>query len=258
MMTQEQFLKEIKHKGWVKFDHVLKPDLVSELNEALMKAYATCRAIQLENGVDVNTDGTVHHLLGQDAHFLELLRDNCLLKHIRAYFNHDYILNSYGGVINTKNKLSYVGNMHRDIRTFYNVPMMINMLVMLDDFTLDNGATFMLTGSHQKDERPNVNHFYTNADRAVGKAGDIILFDSLLWHAAGENHTDHIRRALTLTFTRPFMKQQLDYPRLLGYDKGEEFEEELRQILGYNARVPSNLKEWYQPPHKRFYRPGQG
>jgi Phytanoyl-CoA dioxygenase (PhyH) len=258
MMTSEQFTNSLKSNGWVKFDNVLKPELIKQLNTALMSAYANCRAIQLQNGVDVNTDGTVHHLLGQDESFLNLLKDNPLLAQIKAYFNHDYILNSYGGVINTKHKLSYVGNIHRDIRTYYNVPMMLNMLVMLDDFTLENGATYMLTGSHLRDEKPDKDLFYATSDRAVGKAGDIILFDSLLWHAAGENFTDYVRRALTLTFTRPFMKQQLDYPRLLGYDKGEMFSDELRQILGYNARIPSNLNEWYQPADKRFYKPGQG
>ncbi|WP_315817034.1 phytanoyl-CoA dioxygenase family protein [Paraflavitalea speifideaquila] len=140
-------------------------------------------------------------------------------------------------------------NIHRDIRTFYNIPMMINMLVMLDDFTLDNGATWFLTGSNNKDERPDETYFYQQADRAVGKAGDIILFDSLLWHAAGKNTTDKVRRALTLTFSRPFMKQQLDYPRLIGYHRydSREFSEDVCQVIGFNSRVPANLNEWYQP-----------
>jgi ectoine hydroxylase-related dioxygenase (phytanoyl-CoA dioxygenase family) len=31
---------------------------------------------------------------------------------------------------------------------------MVNMLVMLDDFTVENGATYVLTGSHHAPERP--------------------------------------------------------------------------------------------------------
>jgi ectoine hydroxylase-related dioxygenase (phytanoyl-CoA dioxygenase family) len=151
-----------------------------------------------------------------------------------------------------------VANIHRDIRTFYNVPMMMNMLVMLDDFTLENGATYLLSASHLKDEKPSEDHFYKYAERATGKKQSILLFDSLLWHAAGINHTDNPRRALTLAFTRPFQKQQLDYPRLLGYELIETLNENLKQVLGYNSRVPTNLDEWYQPPHKRFYKPGQG
>ncbi len=132
------------------------------------------------------------------------------------------------------------------------------MLIMLDDFTLENGATWFLDGSNQKDTRPEEEYFYEHASRAVGKAGDIILFDSLVWHAAGLNMTDKVRRALTLTFSRPFMKQQLDYPRLLGFYNGNDFPEEVRQVLGYNSRVPTNLDEWYQPVENRFYKTSQG
>jgi ectoine hydroxylase-related dioxygenase (phytanoyl-CoA dioxygenase family) len=63
---------------------------------------------------------------------------------------------------------------------------------------------------------------------------------------------------LTLGFTRPFMKQQLDYPRALGYDRSETLSPALRQLLGYNARVPVSLDEWYQPPDRRLYKRDQG
>jgi ectoine hydroxylase-related dioxygenase (phytanoyl-CoA dioxygenase family) len=84
------------------------------------------------------------------------------------------------------------------------------------------------------------------------------VFDSNLWHAAGVNRSARPRRALTLAFTRPFVKQQLDYPRALGYDRGPSFSPALRQLLGYNARVPASLDEWYQPRWKRLYHTDQG
>ncbi|NII27391.1 phytanoyl-CoA dioxygenase [Pseudoflavitalea sp. X16] len=260
MMPITDFLTAIKENGWVHFKQCLEPAFVDELNSALVTTYEICRNIQLRNGLAGNTDGTVHHVLGQQPVFLQFIKRLELHDYIKSFFSVPYILNSFGGVINLPHKASYVCNMHRDIRTFYNIPMMMNMLVMLDDFTLENGATYFLSGSNKYDERPDEIYFYEHADRAIGKAGDIILFDSLVWHAAGKNTTDKARRALTLTFSRPFMKQQLDYPRLIGYDRNndEEFSEEVRQVIGYNARVPVDLDEWYQPPAKRFYKPGQG
>lgn len=259
-MTIDTFLTGIRERGWIHFPQCLEPAFVEALRDGMDLAYNTCKSIQVKNGVDVNTDGTVHHLLGQAPVFLQFIGRLELHQYMRAFFNAPYILNSFGGVINLPHKASYVCNIHRDIRTFYNIPMMINMLVMLDDFTLENGATWFLTGSNQRDEKPEENYFYEQADRAVGKAGDIILFDSLVWHAAGKNTTEKVRRALTLTFSRPFMKQQLDYPRLIGYDRYDtgEFAEDVSQVIGFNARVPSNLHEWYQPPAKRYYKPGQG
>ncbi len=249
----------MSEKGWVKFESVLEYDFIKILVRDLEKTNNQRREIQVKNGITVNTDGTSHHLLEKNTGFMEFLSRMYMDDYLKYYFDGNYILNSYGGVINMKNKASYVCNVHRDIRTFVRgVHLMCNMLVMLDDFTLENGATYVLSGSHLNPEKPEDDFFFKNADRITGAKGSIVLFDSNLWHAAGENKTDNIRRALTLTFTKPFMKQQLDYPRMLGYDLAETLSEELKQVIGYNARIPSNLDEWYQPPEKRLYRPGQG
>jgi ectoine hydroxylase-related dioxygenase (phytanoyl-CoA dioxygenase family) len=116
----------------------------------------------------------------------------------------------------------------------------------------------VLTGSHKYDIKPEAEAFYANAERILAKKGSIVLFDSNLWHAAGVNKTDSPRRALTLSYTRPFLKQQFDYPRALGYEYGEMLDDNLRQVLGYRSRVPANLYEYYQPVNKRMYQSDQG
>lgn len=255
MSTDINILSE---RGWVIIENAVEKNLLSQLHSGIDTAYRVCRDIQIKNGIAENTDGTVHHLLCFQGPFLEFLKQKYCNDLLAAFFRSPFILNTYGGVINLPKKASYVANVHRDIRTFYNIPMMINMLVMLDDFTEANGATYLLSGSHLKDEKPEDDFFYKNAERAIAPAGSVLLFDSLTWHAAGINTTEKPRKALTLAFTRPFMKQQLDYPRFLGYDKMNEFDDVVKQVIGYNSRIPSNLDEWYQKPENRFYKPGQG
>jgi hypothetical protein len=235
---------------------------VDKINQSLARIYELCRKIQVKNGIDAVTDGTVHHLIASNEMvYIKLIDKICqseIFNFIKDYFNGNFILNSYGGVINLPERPSYVTNIHRDIRFFSGeFPLMLNMLIMLDDFTLENGATYLLTGSHKKDEKPTDKEFYENSYRALGKRGDILFFNSNLWHAAGINKTDQKRRAITITLTKPFMKQQLDYPRAIGYDKLEKMGSHLQQIIGYFSRTPSNLDEWYQKPETRFYRPGQ-
>jgi ectoine hydroxylase-related dioxygenase (phytanoyl-CoA dioxygenase family) len=53
------------------------------------------------------------------------------------------------------------------------------------------------------------------------------------------------------------MKQLLDYPRALGYNRVGEFEPTIQQLLGYHSRVPANLDEWYQPFSERMYKKNQ-
>jgi ectoine hydroxylase-related dioxygenase (phytanoyl-CoA dioxygenase family) len=180
-------------------------------------------------------------------------------EYLKSYFGGNYILNAFGGNLNLTSQFTYASNVHRDVRTYTReVKFLINIIVMLDDFTLDNGATYLLGGSHLKKEKPADEEFFARADRAVGKSGSIVFWDSNIWHAAGENKTRLPRRSLSLIYSKPFMKQQFDYPRSLGHENAGTFSEEFRQIVGYNARVPSSLEEWYQPPDQRFYKKDQG
>ncbi|WPU95034.1 phytanoyl-CoA dioxygenase family protein [Mucilaginibacter sabulilitoris] len=255
----DTFNKLMDEYGWIIYEDALDTTFVDEINDSLIKAYEVRRDIQIKNGISANMNGTLHHLVERDTFTLKFLERKYCANQIGHFLTGKYILNSLGAVINQKDDKPYVQNIHRDIRSFTgDFKMMIQMMIILDDFTIENGATYFLSGSHKQDDKPEEGYFFQHADRAVAKKGSIILFDSNLWHAAGKNNTEGKRRTLTMAFTRPFFKQQLDYPRFLGYTFGEGLSEDLRQVLGYNARTPENLNEYYQPVEKRMYQPGQG
>jgi ectoine hydroxylase-related dioxygenase (phytanoyl-CoA dioxygenase family) len=134
---------------------------------------------------------------------------------------------------------------------------MINCLVMVDDFTIENGGTYLLTGSHLEERKPSDDEFFSNAIQATGKRGDILLFNANVWHSSAPNITQDNRRAIPITISKSFMKQLLDYPRAIGYNKIDNFDYEFQQLLGYHSRVPASLEEWYQPEDKRFYKKNQ-
>jgi len=245
--------------GWTLVEAALPADLLARLRTDIEDAYVAQRALQVRNGVGDGTDGTVHHLPLAGGSFLEFLDRRFCGGVLDAFFGGPYILNTFGGVLNKPNDLSYVGRVHRDLRSFSgDLPLMAQLLVMLDDFTEENGATYLLPGSHRLAQAPRDEDFFRDAIRAIAPAGSIVAFNSNLWHAAGPNRSSAPRRALTLAFTRPFMKQQMDYPRALGYERAAALSTELRQVLGYNARVPASLDEWYQPADRRLYRKDQG
>jgi Phytanoyl-CoA dioxygenase (PhyH) len=249
----------LREDGWTLLPSIVPAEAVARLARGLDEAYAQQRPLQLRNGVGDGADGTVHHLPCAGGVFLDFLADGHGQALLDRYFEGPYILNTFGGLLNLPSDASYVGRVHRDQRTFSGpVRLMAQLLVMLDEFTEQNGATFLLTGSHRLAEKPSDDLFFRDAARAVGPPGSMVVFDSNLWHAAGVNCTGRPRRALTLAFTRPFIKQQLDYPRALGYERGDSFSPLLRQLLGYNARIPASLEDWYQPPDRRMYKRDQG
>jgi len=109
----------------------------------------------------------------------------------------------------------------------------LNMLVMLDDFTPKTGGTLILSGSHRREAMPSSEEFAVGAEQIVGKAGDIVLFDSLTVHSAAPNRSADRRRALTLCLGRPFMKPQMDWPRYLSEAFQTRMDDRVRQLMGF-------------------------
>ena len=254
---------QLQEKGYCIIPDLVSPLGLDLLKEGLEVSFKKHREIQIKNGNDIVTDGVALHVVLDHPIFLEFLNylfiQSGLGEFLRTeYFKSKFILNSMSGLNNLPNKPNFSSIIHRDLR-FYtgDLPLMINALVMVDDFTEDNGPTLLLPYSHLFEDKPTDEEFHKDAIKAIGKAGSVLLFNANVWHCSSLNTTDKGRIGLPITLTKSQMKQLLDYPRALGYDKKDTFSPEMQQLLGYDARVPANLDEWYQPADKRFYKKNQ-
>ncbi|MBL8826875.1 MAG: phytanoyl-CoA dioxygenase family protein [Planctomycetaceae bacterium] len=258
MLDALEFDYLMRTRGWLIIENMIEPAFLDRLGEDLEKAIARSHDYRARRGLLERSEGSAHHVFGFNDSLDELLRRNYLNAEISHYLGGKIILNSYGGIANQTSDTTYYKRPHRDVRVcFPGHPMMVTVMVLIDDFTLDNGATHLLSSSHHVVDRPSDEWFEKYSARLVGRRGSLGVFDSAIWHAAGENRVGVKRRGLTLTYTRPFFKQQLDYPRYLSSEYEQGLDDDTRQLLGYNARVPANLDEWYQPAEQRTYRADQ-
>ena len=254
-------LIELKDKGYTIVKDLVDEIWINKLQNALNEDFLkhklkfTSEKIQIE-------DGVVLHILIENPLYLDFLQFLCdknfFLSLSNNFFKSNCIINSFSALNNLPNQPNFSSKIHRDLR-FYSgeFPVMLNCLIMIDDFTLENGGTYLLPFSHLKEEKPNEFEFYSKSEQAIGKKGDALIFNSNLWHASAPNKTNTGRKAIPITISRSFMKQLLDYPRAIGYDRIDDFSFELQQLLGYHSRVPASLNEWYQPENKRFYKKDQ-
>lgn len=253
-MGVDDFRKQMRDKGWFLFEGVVSIELIERMRIDLEKCYVRCREIQIKNGLE-NTECTVHHIIGQELSFLDCLAGyERLDEYFTAYFGGKYILNSFGGNILSKG-MSYANDIHRDIRSFSGtLPLMLNTLVMLDDFTRDNGATWLMERGHRLNDKPDESEFNESSFQITGKAGSVAVWNSNLWHRAGVNKTDKPRCSITPELSRPFFKQGYDYTKF-----AEDYMPDyLKQVLGYYSRTPTSLDDWYRKSYERFYRADQG
>ena len=77
------------------------------------------------------------------------------------------------------------------------------------------------------------------------------LFDSLVALRRNDN-TKSQRKALTIVYNRPFMKQQIDLTKATKSHIRNKCNKKMLRLLGFNARVPSNIQEFDLPIEKDY------
>jgi ectoine hydroxylase-related dioxygenase (phytanoyl-CoA dioxygenase family) len=254
--------KKLEKEGYFIMPNQISNELIIKLKDSLDYSFEKHNLIQKEQGNEINIKGVALNVLGDSINYIDLLQnffDKKIIENLeKHFFKSKFILNSISALDNQPNEANFSAIIHRDIKCYSGeLPIMINILVMLDDFTIENGATLLLPYSHKIEEKCTDNYYYKNSIQAVGKSGDILFFNSNIWHSSAINITQKRRRAIPITFSKSYVKQLMDYPRCLGYDSKNKYTKEMAQLLGYDSRVPASLEEWYQPFENRLYKKEQ-
>jgi ectoine hydroxylase-related dioxygenase (phytanoyl-CoA dioxygenase family) len=109
-----------------------------------------------------------------------------------------------------------------------------NTLWAMNDFTVENGATRVIPGSHRFDDRLAFKEGDT--EPAEMAAGSVLFYTGALYHGGGANRSSGVRYGLNITYTRAWLRQEenqylavpqaiaRDLPlpllRLMGYARG--------------------------------------
>ena len=256
-----KFIDDIEEHGYsVEKNINFSNEFLENLRVDVFKWVEICSRLQVNAGISVSGDGTAHHSLGGNDAIQELVTSHPFDSQISAFFqNIPYILHACNPVSGAPGNGGYIRNIHRDTATYIkDYRFRINVLLALEDFTDENGATKILPYPFSQNERPTDEYFIKNHKAIKLKKGEVLFFNSYLWHCGGENITTKMRPAITLSYNPAYIKQQFDYVRIMGDDFFLSATDKTKQVLGYNSRVPATLTEWYKPKNERYYKADQG
>jgi Phytanoyl-CoA dioxygenase (PhyH) len=251
--NMSDFLEQIDKIGFCTIEDVVSLDLVSRLKGDLQKA------IELEAEYHKTRNypdyGMVLFcpLYGQS--FVELLECEDFMTPVESVMGKNCILYSYTSTSLPPSKGNYASRIHNDCN--HTIPVdyitKFQTLVALDDFTLENGATYILPGSHRLQGPPSSEEFYRDAIRLTMKAGSVWYAHAKLWHAGATNNTQNWRHGVASVYCRSYMKQRIDVPKLM-HDRSSQLSAGTLQKLGFLAQVPESYDEYYAPADKRKFR----
>jgi putative sterol carrier protein len=113
----------------------------------------------------------------------------------------------------------------------------VSAMWALSDFTMDNGATHVLPGSHHGPPRSAV----TNASHAIQvpmATGSVLLYLGSVLHGGGANNTDLPRMGLVNTYALGWLRQEENHYLAIPREVANSYPERIRELMGYRSHGP--------------------
>jgi ectoine hydroxylase-related dioxygenase (phytanoyl-CoA dioxygenase family) len=113
------------------------------------------------------------------------------------------------------------------------VSIICNTMWALTDFTIENGATRLVPGTHRADRSPQPFGEPAETRAAEMPAGSVLVFDGSLWHGGGANHSTERRLGVAMNYCAGWMRQQENQQLGIPREVARGFSPRLRKLVGY-------------------------
>lgn len=242
----ETIIEEIKLKGFAIIPNQLKIDECNTINQSLEEIYLLqIKEFGEENLKIIQELDVVRCPLFYNELFVDPIKNDLILKILKELFQNKFILHLQNGIINRPHKQHHQTAWHRDIpyqEYTTSRPISINVFYCLSPFNKETGATQLLPYSHRYEKFPSIDFIDKNAIYIEANPGDVVIFDSWLYHRATPNTSNIVRYGLNHVFTVPILKQQIDLPKFLNGKYSND--EILKDLLGYSFDVPISVIDY--------------
>jgi len=257
MTRMSEAVDIVRARGFAVVRDCVDPALATEWRDALDVLVKAQRAAISER--TAQDDYMVHNPMMLDAGFYAVLEHPAVVAALDGLLGDTSIVYACTSSSMPAGGSNYSRRVHVDCpRVIPGYITNIGVIVALDDFTPENGATYFLPGSFERLDAPTEEEFFAHAERVFPRRGDLVVFNARTFHYGGLNSTDSDRHALTLNACRSYMRQRFDYPRMIAPDVASTLSPVVRRLLGFDVRVPASMEEYYLPEDQRLYKANQG
>ncbi len=238
----EECVSAIERDGYVRIPQVFSQDVVSDALERVRYWYDRTVSEQSDRMPVMNLEQPmVYNLQAKDLLFNSMVLDNEITEFVLKHFLNDRWFTSL-----PEDAPNYILRALLARSSNYQMPMHIDSFIpymgayvfimqcsiLLEDQSLDNGCTVVVPGSHLFGEYASQEAFH-DATPIEGRAGDLVIWDSRIWHAARANQSEGTRWSIVGTFCRWWIKQAFDIPGNLPQEIYEQLTDRQKAVLGF-------------------------
>ena len=231
-------------------ENVVEDTLVNELAKQVMTAIN--REVEYHGTKEYENYTRILLCSLYGGAFLKILEHEQFIQPLEFRIGNECILYTMTSSCLPPKEGNCTSHIHRDSNRIipgYNTSI-VGML-LLDDFTEDNGPTLFLPGSHKMQQAPDEKIFDHDAVPLIGKAGSVCYFDPCIWHRSTTNGSSNWRKSLLVYMIQPWMKQRFDIPRAMAEVDLSGASEKVMQKLGFLTQPPVSYDDFYQQSKMR-------
>ncbi len=245
-----QHCKNLTVYGYTAVPSMMDQGTVELLRERVEGLWSSINHQKLAGRPDRDAkDKVIYNLQNRDKLFVDILGDSFVERILMAMINDEYYrflpsdvpnyILSYYNARSSGNKLdlhidSYIPSPGRYASA-------MQVVYLLEDMEEANGCTVVVPGSHRSGEF--TDRGLMNVVPLRAKAGDLVLWDSRLWHGTTENVLGTSRWAVIATFTRWWMKQAMDIPKALPDEIYAQLTDRQKALMGFCSIPPVDETE---------------
>lgn len=249
--TVEECIASIERDGYCYLPQMFSSEQVSMALGRIKYWFDNTLSSQSERMPYLNKDQSmVYNLQSKDLFLLRMVLGCELIEKVLMHFLNDrwftsipadapnYILRSF-----LARSSNHQMPLHIDSFIPYAGPHVFIMQcsIPLEDQTEDNGCTVLIPGSHLSGKYCSQDAF-PSAVSIKARAGDLVFWDSRIWHGARQNTSGGTRWAMIATFCRWWIKQAFDIPGNLPQELYDQLTEREKGVLGYCSVPYDNEK----------------
>ncbi|MDI5891872.1 phytanoyl-CoA dioxygenase family protein [Halomonas rhizosphaerae] len=236
------YISSIETVGYAYVPQAFSQSEISEAKELVRYWFEKTQSEQSERMPRLNRNQSmVYNLQNKDMLFTRMMMGNEIIQTVLKHFLNDYWFSSLPSDAPNYILRSFLARssnhqmpMHIDSFVPYtgSHPFIMQCSILLEDQTEENGCTVIVPGSHRSD-RYAPQESFEDAISIEAKAGDLLFWDSRIWHGARENRTNGTRWAMIATFCRWWIKQAFDIPGNLPQEIYDQLTDGQKAVMGY-------------------------
>ena len=274
-MNIDNYVDKIRSDGYSIIEGLISPeecdhyvDLLEKYVDKYSNHYANKDSLSTSSLSDKSKEKVVYNLHNKDLKWFDLFENSTIKKILDISLKAGSYKNSEPyNLLNISARSPQINGEKQQLHLDSNLPggsypLIIVVLWMLEDFTIENGATRIVPGSHKFDSYAEDNKIYDNEIIIQGKKGSALVYDASLWHGGGENTTTKTRWGVVLGYGRWFIKPSFDLLANTPLEIYDNLTDTQKALLGFNSISPldeftrlTRRSSSFAPPNNKYKLP---